>query len=105
MLTITDNDKYLNFTNITLNWQELNKATFYIVRVVNTATGQEVYPQTDVTDTFYFLAHCEISMCISTRNKFYRNYFFLQYIIFFINSIKKISAIKKTSYICTRNQN
>ncbi|AXB56850.1 hypothetical protein [Flavobacterium fluviale] len=55
ILLTPDNDKYLNFTNITLNWQELDKATSYSVRVVNTATGQEVYPQTDVTDTFITL--------------------------------------------------
>jgi len=55
ILLTPDNDKYLNFTNITLNWQELDKATSYSLRVVNTATGQEVYPQTDVTDTFVTL--------------------------------------------------
>ncbi|MFD1602351.1 hypothetical protein ACFSJW_22030 [Flavobacterium artemisiae] len=51
ILLTPDNDKYLNFTNITLNWEQLAKATSYSVRVVNSATGQEVYTQTDVTDT------------------------------------------------------
>jgi len=51
ILLMPDNDKYLNFTSITLNWEPLDKATSYSVKVVNTATGQEVYPQTDVADT------------------------------------------------------
>jgi uncharacterized protein YegP (UPF0339 family) len=51
ILLTPDSDKYLNFTNITLSWQQLDKATSYSVKVLNTATGQEVYPLTDVTDT------------------------------------------------------
>lgn len=51
ILLTPDSDKYLNFTNITLSWQQLDKATSYSIRVVNTATGQEVYPLTEVTDT------------------------------------------------------
>ncbi len=51
ILLTPDNDKYLNFKKITLSWQQLDKATSYSVRVVNAANGQEVYPQTDVTDT------------------------------------------------------
>ncbi|WP_431244364.1 hypothetical protein ACQ9BO_08635 [Flavobacterium sp. P21] len=51
ILLTPDNNKYLNFKKITLSWQQLDKATSYSVRVVNTANGQEVYPQTDVTDT------------------------------------------------------
>lgn len=55
ILLTPDSDKYLNFTNITLSWQQLDKATSYSVRVVNTVTGQEVYPLTEVTDTFVTL--------------------------------------------------
>lgn len=51
ILLTPDSDKYLNFTDITLSWQPLDKATSYSVRVLNAATGQEVYPLTDVTDT------------------------------------------------------
>ncbi|MDP5201883.1 hypothetical protein [Flavobacterium sp. DG2-3] len=55
ILLTPDSDKYLNFTNITLNWEQLDNATSYSVRVVNTVTGQEVYPQTDLTDTYLTL--------------------------------------------------
>lgn len=55
ILLTPDSDKYLNFTNITLNWEQLDNATSYSVRVVNTLTGQEVYPQTDLTDTYLTL--------------------------------------------------
>ncbi len=51
ILSSPENDKFMNFTNITLSWEPLNNATSYSVRVVNTATGQEVYPKTDLTDT------------------------------------------------------
>jgi enoyl reductase-like protein len=55
VLSSPDNDKFVNFINITLNWEVLNNATSYTVRVVNTATGQEVYSKPDITDTFVTL--------------------------------------------------
>lgn len=51
ILLTPDNDKYLNFTNITLSWQQLDKATSYSLKIINTATGQEVFSKTDLTDT------------------------------------------------------
>ncbi|MDR6764529.1 uncharacterized protein YegP (UPF0339 family) [Flavobacterium sp. 2755] len=50
ILTGPDNDKYFNFINVTLNWQILAKATSYSAKVVNTATGQEVFSKLDLTD-------------------------------------------------------
>jgi hypothetical protein len=55
ILSSPDNEKFVNFTNVTLAWEPLNNATTYSLRVVNTATGQEVYPQTDLTDTSFTL--------------------------------------------------
>lgn len=49
ILTSPDNDKFMNFINITLNWTLLNKATSYSAKVVNTATSQEVFSKTDLT--------------------------------------------------------
>ncbi|KAF2342587.1 hypothetical protein [Flavobacterium tistrianum] len=51
ILLTPDNDKYLNFTNITLSWQQLDKATSYSAKIINTATGQEVFSKADLTDT------------------------------------------------------
>lgn len=55
ILSSPDNEKFVNFTNVTLTWEPLKNATTYRLRVVNTATGQEVYPQTDFTDTSFTL--------------------------------------------------
>lgn len=55
ILSSPDNEKFVNFTNVTLTWEPLKNATTYRLRVVNTATGQEVYPQTDLTDTSFTL--------------------------------------------------
>ena len=55
ILSSPDNEKFINFTNVTLTWEPLKNATTYRLRVVNTATGQEVYPQTDLTDTSFTL--------------------------------------------------
>ncbi|MFB3389830.1 hypothetical protein [Flavobacterium sp. LAR06] len=51
ILLSPENDKFVNFTNITLSWEPLNNASSYSLTVVNTATSQEVYPKTDLTDT------------------------------------------------------
>jgi hypothetical protein len=51
ILLSPDNDKFMNFINITLNWEVLAKATSYNAKVVNTATGQEVFSKSDLTDT------------------------------------------------------
>jgi uncharacterized protein YegP (UPF0339 family) len=50
ILSSPDNDKFFNFINITLNWEFLGNATTYSAKVVNTATGQEVYSKPDLTD-------------------------------------------------------
>ncbi|MBF4494679.1 hypothetical protein IR010_19220 [Flavobacterium sp. MR2016-29] len=51
ILSSPDNEKFLNFIAVTLNWQALKNATSYSVKVVNTATSQEVYSKTDLTTT------------------------------------------------------
>ncbi|WP_343696893.1 hypothetical protein [Flavobacterium sp.] len=50
ILTSPDNDKFVNFINVTLNWEILEKATSYSAKVVNSSTGQEVFSKTDLTD-------------------------------------------------------
>jgi hypothetical protein len=50
ILTSPDNDKYLSFINVTLNWKILDKATSYNAKVVNSSTGQEVFSKADLTD-------------------------------------------------------
>lgn len=56
ILSSPENDKFVNYINVTLNWEALAKATSYSVKVVNTATGQEVYSKPDLTDTSLTLA-------------------------------------------------
>jgi uncharacterized protein YegP (UPF0339 family) len=51
ILSSPENDKFVNFTNITLSWEPLKNASSYSLTVVNTATSQEVYPKTDLTNT------------------------------------------------------
>jgi hypothetical protein len=50
ILTSPDNDKFVKFVNVTLNWEKLNKATSYSAKVINTATGEEVFTKNDLTD-------------------------------------------------------
>lgn len=56
ILLSPDNDKFMNYINITLNWEVLAKATSYSAKVVNTATGEEIYSKSDLTDTSIKLA-------------------------------------------------
>lgn len=51
ILSSPDNDKFVNFTNVTLNWEALNNATSYSLKVVNTITGQEAFSKGDLTET------------------------------------------------------
>lgn len=51
VLSSPDNDKFVNFLNVTLSWEPLKNATSYSLRVVNTTSGQEVYSKPDITDT------------------------------------------------------
>lgn len=51
ILSSPENDKFVNFIKVTLNWEALKNATSYTVKVVNTATSQEVYSKPDITDT------------------------------------------------------
>lgn len=56
ILLSPENDKFVNFINVTLNWEKLANATSYTVKLVNTATSQEVFSKTDVTDNSLTLA-------------------------------------------------
>lgn len=51
ILSTPENDKFFNFINVSLNWEALNNATSYTVKVVNSSTSQEVYSKTNVTET------------------------------------------------------
>lgn len=51
ILLSPENDKFLNFRNVTLNWETLKNATTYSIKLVNTANSQEVYSKTDIADT------------------------------------------------------
>ncbi|RKR09082.1 hypothetical protein C8C83_0682 [Flavobacterium sp. 90] len=51
ILSSPENDKYVNFINVTLNWEVLKNAESYSVKVLNTVTSQEVFSKTDITDT------------------------------------------------------
>jgi hypothetical protein len=51
ILSSPENDKFVNFINVSLNWEVLNNATSYSVKVVNTVTGEEVFSQAGLTDT------------------------------------------------------
>lgn len=51
ILSSPDNDKFVNYTNVSLNWEALKNATSYSLKVVNTATGQEAFSKPDLTDT------------------------------------------------------
>lgn len=55
ILLSPENDKFLNFINVTLNWEKLNKATSYSAKVVNTVTGEEVFSKGDLTDNSVIL--------------------------------------------------
>ncbi|MBF4485848.1 hypothetical protein [Flavobacterium sp. CSZ] len=55
ILSSPDNDKFVNFINVTLNWIPLNKATSYSVKVVKTSTGEEVFSKNDLTDNSVML--------------------------------------------------
>jgi len=49
VLSSPENNIFVNFINITLNWEFLANATTYNVKVINTTTGAEVYSKTDLT--------------------------------------------------------
>lgn len=49
VLSSPQNDIYVNFTNITLNWQTLPNATSYSVEVLNVTNGQQVYSNSSIT--------------------------------------------------------
>ncbi|PKB18322.1 hypothetical protein [Flavobacterium sp. 5] len=51
ILSSPENDKFLNFTNVSLNWETLDNATSYSIKIINTATTQEIYTKADLTDT------------------------------------------------------
>lgn len=51
VLSSPENEKFLNFINITLNWVTLENATSYSVRVINTSTGQEIFSKSNLTET------------------------------------------------------
>lgn len=55
VLSSPDNDKFVNFINVSLNWEKLNKATSYSAKVINTATGEEVFTKNDLTDNAVML--------------------------------------------------
>lgn len=45
------NNLYLNFKNITLNWQSLPTASSYSIEVLNIVNGEKVYSNTSITET------------------------------------------------------
>ncbi|MDI5887618.1 hypothetical protein [Flavobacterium yafengii] len=49
ILSSPQNDIYVNFTNITLNWQSLPNATSYSVEVINVTNGQQIYQNSAIT--------------------------------------------------------
>lgn len=51
ILSNPENDVFLNFITITLNWEPMDNATSYTVKVINTLTGQEIYSNGTLTDT------------------------------------------------------
>jgi hypothetical protein len=51
ILSSPENEKFLNFINVSLNWEILDNATTYSVIVVNTSTGQEIYSKPELTNT------------------------------------------------------
>jgi len=56
ILSSPENDKFLNYINVSLNWESLNNAASYSVKVVNTVTSEEVFSKSDITDTSIKLA-------------------------------------------------
>lgn len=51
ILSSPQNDIYVNFTNITLNWQALPNTTSYSIEVINISNGQQIYSNTSITGT------------------------------------------------------
>lgn len=51
ILTSPENNKFINFINVTLSWEVLKNAATYSVKLVNTTTSQELYSKADITDT------------------------------------------------------
>ncbi|MGH2667450.1 hypothetical protein [Flavobacterium sp.] len=51
VLSAPDNDTYVNFTNVTLNWLTLVNATSYSVEVINVSNGQQVFLNPAITGT------------------------------------------------------
>jgi hypothetical protein len=55
ILSSPENDKFVNFINISLNWVALDNATNYSVKIVNTATNQEIFSKDSISDTYITL--------------------------------------------------
>ncbi|WP_426065120.1 hypothetical protein [Flavobacterium sp. DSP2-3-1] len=49
ILSSPQNEIYVNFTNITFNWQSLPNATSYSVEVINIINGQQIYLKSAIT--------------------------------------------------------
>ncbi|MCV9932940.1 hypothetical protein OIU80_11675 [Flavobacterium sp. LS1R47] len=45
------NNKFVNTINVSLNWESMDKATSYSVKVINTLTSQEMHSKDAVTET------------------------------------------------------
>ncbi|PXY43133.1 hypothetical protein [Flavobacterium hydrophilum] len=51
VLSSPENNEFFNFIDIALTWKALDKATSYNVKVINTATNEEVFSKSNLTDT------------------------------------------------------
>ncbi|TGD56844.1 hypothetical protein [Flavobacterium humi] len=51
VLSSPDDDIFINFTNVTLNWLTLTNATSYSIEVVNVANGQQAFQNPTITGT------------------------------------------------------
>jgi hypothetical protein len=49
VLSSPQNDTFVNFTNVTLNWQSLANASSYSVEVINITNGQQIYLNAAIT--------------------------------------------------------
>lgn len=45
------NNKFVNSINVILNWESMDKATSYSIKVINTLTSQEIYSKDAITET------------------------------------------------------
>lgn len=51
VLSSPENNEFFNFIDIALTWKALDKVTSYNVKVINTATNEEVFSKPNLTDT------------------------------------------------------